>query len=311
MPFRPLLLFAAGLLAVFSVRAAEVLQVTWPTSHAAQPLKLQTPSSGLLPAFRLALNALPESSIVPLALSQPALLGLNQKQAESLRPLTAERYRLMALSPHYAKAASALPYCFSEQRPTAGLASVYVPEGATTQSPVIVFLHGYGGSFLWYQHFLTENFPHHIIICPAYGISTAEIPQNYVAESVGAVSKQLGFPLSTPCLVGLSAGGFGACRLYVAAPYFYSQMICLAAYPTDDTLARFARDSWPRFLSGGAEPFVSSGDFQQRMTSVRRVCPAIEASTIPGADHFFLLTHPEQSVEHLRRWLLAKPPANK
>jgi pimeloyl-ACP methyl ester carboxylesterase len=217
----------------------------------------------------------------------------------------------MAQSSLYTNAQSALPYCFSEKQPDDGMASVYVPDGAATNTPVILFLHGTGGSFLWYQHCLSDNFSNHIIICPAYGINTSTVPQAYVAESVSAVSKRLGFPISTPCLVGLSAGGFGACRLYVAAPRYYSQMICLGAYPLDDTVSRFAPDSRPRFLSGAREPFVSSGDFQRRIGRVRRICVGVEEATIPGADHFFLLTHPQQTAEHLKQWLSAAPQAGK
>lgn len=287
---------------------AELMQITWPTVHAAPPLKPQGPASDLLPAFRVAIEWLPESSIVTLALSQPALLGLTEKQAAGLQPLVAERYNLMARSLCYSNASSAVPYCFSAQRSTKGFASVYVPENATTNTPVILFIHGYGGSFLWYQHYLSESFSNHIIICPAYGISTATIPQAYVAECVAAVSKRVGFPVSTPSLVGLSAGGFGVCRLYVAAPQYYRQMICLGAYPPDETVARFVQDSRPRFLSGGMEPFVASGDFQQRINRIRSACPAVEMSTIPGADHFFLLTHLKGTVEHLSRWLSTTRP---
>jgi pimeloyl-ACP methyl ester carboxylesterase len=282
--------------------SAEVVQVSWPTAHAAQPLELQQPAANLLPAFRIAIAALPESSIVALALSQPALLGLTENQARELQPLTAQRYRLMASS-IYSNAPSALSYCFSAQRPKTGQASVYVPGFATNTTPVILFLHGYGGSFLWYQHYLSENFPKYIIVCPAYGMSTANISQAYVSEALGAVSRKLSFPLSTPSLIGLSAGGFGACRLYVAAPRYYSQMVCLAAYPTDDTISRFSRDLRPRFISGATEAYVTSGDFQRRVDRLRRSCPAVEVATVPNADHFFLLTHPKETVKHLREWL--------
>jgi pimeloyl-ACP methyl ester carboxylesterase len=292
----------AFIIAVFRGFSAEVIQVSWPTSHAAQPLELQPAAANLLPAFRIAIAALPESSTVALALSQPALLGLTESQARELQPLTAQRYRLMASS-IYSNAPSALLYCFSAQRPKTGLASVYVPDAATNTTPVILFLHGYGGSFLWYQHYLSENFPKHIIVCPAYGMSTANIPQAYVTEALGVVSKKLGFPLSTPSLIGLSAGGFGAGRLYVAAPRYYSQMLCLAAYPTDDTVSRFSRDSRPCFLSGANEAYVASGDFRRRIDRLRRTCPTVEVATVPNADHFFLLTHPKDTAMYLHKWL--------
>lgn len=264
---------------------------------------LQRPASDYLPSFRVAIEWLPESSIVALALSQPSLLGLTQEQSARLQPLVAKRYSLISGSPCYSNAPSAVPYCFSAQRPTNGFASVYVPENATADTPVILFIHGYGGSFLWYQHYLSDSFSNHIIICPAYGISADTIPQAYVTECLTAVSRRVGFRVSAPHLLGLSAGGFGVCRLYVAAPQYYRQMICLGAYPTDDTLSRFARDSRPRFLSGELEPYVVSGDFQRRIGRIRGSCPTVEMATIPGADHFFLLTHPKGTIEHLNRWL--------
>lgn len=293
----------AILLAGFSTIHAEVIQITWPTVHAAQPVQLPAPAADFLPSFRVALSTLPESSIVALALSQPAILGLSPQQALGLQQGIAQRYQLMEQSPDYTHALSALAYCYSAQKPATGLASIYVPKGANAESPVILFLHGLGGSFLWYQHYLSESFPHHLIICPAYGVNPATIPQTYVEESIAAASRRLGFAVSTPCLVGLSAGGFGVCRLYVAAPNFYSQMICLGAYPMDDTVNRFGRDSRPRFLSGAAEPFVTSGDFRQRINRVRSTCPGVEAVVVSGADHFFLLTQPKETVEQLRRWI--------
>jgi pimeloyl-ACP methyl ester carboxylesterase len=246
-----------------------------------------------------------------LALSQPTLLGLTQQQAKELQPLVAHRYALLEQSALYSNVKSALPYCFSAQRPTNGLASAYVPTGATSNTPTILFIHGYGGSFLWYQHYLSENFPGHIIISPAYGISGATIPQAYVAESVDAVSKRLGFKLSNSNLIGLSAGGFGACRLYTLEPRFYRQMICLAAYPPDDTLSQFRRNSRPRFLVGAMEPYVATGEFNRRIDRVRRVCSTVEAETIPKSDHFFLLTEQAVTVDSLRKWLTSDPAENR
>src|SRR5262249_27153679 len=122
---------------------------------------------------------------------------------------------------------------------------------------------------------------------------------------------RLGFAISTPQLVGLSAGGFGACQLYVSAPHFYSRMICLGAYPPDGTIPRFSPDLRPRFLVGEIEPYVANGEFARRMDRIRQNCPAVEAVTIRGADHFFLVTHSEQTKKSLRQWISADAEANK
>lgn len=293
------LLFAGSL----KGHAEEVIRVTWKTAHAAAPPQFSRPAADFLPMFRLALTTLPESAIVALALSQPALLGLTPAQAAMMRPLVAERYALIAKSPVYSGVASALPYCFAEKRPQEGLALVHVPEGVNARTPVLLFLHGYGGSFLWYQQLLAEHFGTHIIICPAYGINTSTIPGEYVQECMQAVGMRLGRPVVQPVLLGLSAGGFGACDVYTKHPERFDRLICLAAYPPEDLLLKFPRDARAAFIAGGNEYFVKSGDFARRIAQVRRLAPVTQAFTVPEADHFFLLSHTAQTVARLREWM--------
>lgn len=279
------------------------MQVTWKTAHAAAPPQFTRPTADFLPAFRLALTALPESAIVALALSQPTLLGLTNAQATTMRPLVAERYALIAKSPVYSSVTSALPYCFAEQRPQEGLALVHVPAGADSRTPVLVFLHGYGGSFLWYQHLLAEHFPKCVIICPAYGINTSTIFSEYVQECVQAVGARLGRPVIKPVLIGLSAGGTGACDIYTRHPERFDRLICMAAYPPEDLLLKFPRDAKAAFIAGGAEYFVKSGDFSRRIAKIRQFAADTQEFIVPQADHFFLLSHTALTMAKLREWL--------
>lgn len=292
------LLFGAS-----AVPAAEVIQVTWKTQHAAPPPQLAKAAADLLPAFRLALAAMPESASVALALSQPALLGISPAEAATLRPRVAARYELIAKSPVYAKVPSALPHCFAEKQPQHGLALVHVPDGMNDETPVLVFLHGYGGSFLWYQHLLAEHFPGHVILCPVHGITTAAISPEYVRECLEAVSTRLRRPINKPALVGLSAGGTGACHLYTRHPKRFDRMICLASYPAADLIPSFPRQGRAMFMAGGEEPFVTAGDFVRRVSQVRQRAPATQAWIVASAGHFFLLTHTAETVERLRLWL--------
>lgn len=249
------------------------------------------------------MHALPEASTIALALTQPSVLGLSAEQATALRPLLREQYELMGKTAEYQHAPTLLPYCFSEQQPAAGRASVYVPTGAGAATPVLFFLHGYGGSLRWCQYYLSSAFPSHIVICPAFGIGDAAMPPTYAEETLRAVAKQMNFPLQRPALIGLSAGGFTACRLFVSMPHTWSQLICLAAYPPDDAQDRFTPEMRVRFLSGGAESFVSMGELRRRVARVRRTCANVEASVVSGGDHFFLLTHRKESEAQLQRWL--------
>jgi pimeloyl-ACP methyl ester carboxylesterase len=289
--------------------AQEAIRITWPSKHASKPAALQRPAADLLPAFRAALGILPESNIVALALSQPAFLGLSEPEAARLRQLTSERYGLIQKDATFRKAASALSYCYSEQTPTQGLASVYRPRDSSARTPCLFFLHGYGGSFLWSQHLLAEAFPDHIIICPAYGISSGVMPEAYLAECLTAAERTLGHSIARPTLLGLSAGGFGAVRIYAQAPGRYRSLIVLAAFPPEDALNRFDKRMSVYFLAGSRESYVASGQFERGMRSLRSRGARIESRILQEADHFFLLSRREETLGIIRSWLDASVAA--
>lgn len=281
----------------------EVIQLTWPTRSAAQPVTLAPAAAAYLPTFRAALGVLPESSIVALALSQPAFLGLTPTDAQSLQAQVGERYRQIGIDPVFKLAPSALPYCFAERTPTNGLALLYQPKDCTSNTPSLLFLHGYGGSFLWYQHLLAEMFPDRIIICPAYGISPATIPVAYVNECVRAAERHLGQRIAAPALVGLSAGGFGAARLYAHAPELFSSLTLIASYPPADILPRFRAGMDVFAISGGNEDYVRSGLFRRSLESIRSKAATVQFEVLPNANHYFLLARREETMKLLRSWL--------
>lgn len=288
---------------VGSGRGAEVVRLDWDTKHGAPPPQLDGQAAQLLPAFRIGLATLNEAAVVQLALAQPAVLGLTEAQSAVLRPLMVERYRIIADSPVFSRAESLLADCFQEGKAARGSANLYVPDKASASTPVIVFLHGYGGSFLWYQHWLAELFPDTIILCPAYGLNPATMPAASMKEAMAAAAKHLGFQLPPASLIGLSAGGFGVCRLYADDSRGYSRLICMAAFPPAETLGRFKKDSSLFFVAGGSELFVESGQLGRSVQSIRRKAPSAEMKSIPGAGHFFMLTHPQPTRDILKSWI--------
>lgn len=305
---------AMCLLVIIGLTRAEgagVVRLEWPTKHGAPAPQLDGQAAQLLPAFRIGLATLNEAAVVQLALAQPAVLGLTEAQSAVLRPLMVERYRLIAESPVFSGAKSLLADCFQETRAARGAANLYVPDKVSAGAPVIVFLHGHGGSFLWYQHWLAEVFPDSVILCPAYGMSPAMIPAAYVKEAVAAASKHLGFQLQKPTLIGLSAGGFGACRVYAGDSPGYVRLVCMAAFPPEETVGRFKKDSALFFVSGGSEFFVQSGQLGRTVQGIRRNVPSVEMTSIPGAGHFFMLTHSEATREILKRWLGFMPASSR
>jgi predicted esterase len=307
-------IFAVGLILGLAtccnnVWSQEVFRITWPTTHASPPATIPNASSNLLSAIRVGLIFFSESNVVDMITSQQALLGISAQDAARLKKLFGERYRLIQNDPVFRDAPSALSYCFSAETPTEGLALVYSPRKFDANSPALVFLHGYGGSFLWSQQLLAESFPDHLIICPAFGISSAMMSSAYLSECLQAVQKKVGHPIRTPVLIGLSAGGFGATRIFTQSPNQFSRLIVLAAYPPAETLTRFGKTMSARFLAGAKEDYVQSGLFARYMHSIQPRLGDLEFQTIPDADHFFLLEKREATFKVLRSWI--ETPATK
>jgi pimeloyl-ACP methyl ester carboxylesterase len=290
-------------LALNWARSQEVVRITWPTSHASPPATIPNTSPDELSAIRLGLLFLSESNAAQLAANQASALGFSEKDARDLRELFSERYRIIQNDPVFRYVASALPYCFSAQTPTEGLALVYNPKKLDPESAPLVFLHGYGGSFLWTQQLLAEAFPNRLIICPAFGIGSDPMPSAYLSECLHAAEKKLGHETKSPVLIGLSAGGFGACRIYAQLPKQFSRLVVLAAYPPNETLGRFNKGMSVRFLAGAKEDYVQSGLFGRDMQSIRPRVGDLQFQTVPDANHFFLLSKKEQTLKILRSWL--------
>lgn len=286
--------------------AAEVRILEWESRFTAAPVTgLGREAEAWLPTFRLALETLPESAIVALALSQPAVLGLPPDQANGLLPLVTRRYEAMAVDPVYARVPSALPYCFAATRPMKGRATVYVPDRLKPATKLLVFLHGYGGSFLWYQHYLSERFPDRVVLCPAFGISGGAMSVNYVREAIRAAEAELGWrPTAPPDLVGLSAGGFGASVIFASSLSDFSSLLVLAAYPPAAVETSILGRPKASFLAGDQESFVLDGRWRRwQEVQRKRSKGGAGFSLIAGGGHFFMLSHPDETTAWLREKL--------
>ena len=280
----------------------QVLEVQWATVNGAAPFPLEGETRDWLPALRMAVNAMPEESVISMCLTQSELMGLTTEEAKHLGLLFSSYYKRVRQTKAFIDAPSALAYCFSETKPRQGLATVYVPGKFTAGTKAIVFLHGYGGSLLAYLHYLSNTYPNDLIICPAYGISPDRIPFEYVAEAEKAVSARLHTAIENPLLIGLSAGGFAAGRLFAQRPESFRKVCCIAAYLPSDALARLNRTMNLRFIAGGKEPYVADGSFRQQMLAIKPIVRSLDWRIVDKADHFFLLSHEELTQKVLREW---------
>ncbi len=298
--------FALGIVGALSgLGAQEVLRVTWPTRHAAPAASASPEVAPYLPLLRASLDRMPESAVVKLALSRAGLLGVASGESERLGELVGRRYALIAADPVFKSVPSTLPYCFAESRQRQGLALVYRPRVLHERTPVLLFVHGYGGSFLWHLHQLAEWFPDHVIVCPSYGVDPSDISAAYLAECIRETTTTLGRALGRPALVGFTAGGFGVVRVYATDPAPYRQLVVLAAYPPDESFRAWPRSAHAGWIVGAREDYVADGGFATYAKSLAARSARFDSKVVVGAGAFFPLTHPEETRKTLRSWLSA------
>jgi pimeloyl-ACP methyl ester carboxylesterase len=280
--------------------AQQVIQVTWPTRYAAEPPTLDEQERLWMPTFQFALKSMPEETSMSFALGQPQLLGLDAAEAARLRALFSNYYARVRQPGPFQAAPSALPYCFAGTKPTHGLATVFVPAKITANTRVIVFLHGDGGSLLAYAHYMANTFSNDVIVCPAYGISPGIVPAQYVNEAINTAARRIGQVRGKPILIGLSAGGVGACRIYAANPDAFDRLICLGSIPPSDATVKFTSKMKVTFISGSREPHIANGSLERQLNRLRLRAGAVQSAVISGADHYFLISHEGQTRKALR-----------
>jgi|GEM_PF-1123143 len=283
---------------------ATVLSTTWPSQVTAPPVDAKHLAGGkaTLGLVQLAVASTSEKDLVAVASIGGVALGLPSDPAEQLQRLLVERYASMAKNPTFRDAPSALRYCYSAEQPPHGMATCYVPSDVNSDTEVVLFLHGFGGSFLYTLHELATVFPDRIIVAPAFGISCAQISQPYINECLESVAKKLEIKLRQPLLIGLSAGGFGAFDRYVDRPTAYESLICLAAFPSDYARGRLPEKGRIRLMAGARESFVTDGRLAVCVSDLNRRVADFEYTTIANGGHFFLLTHPEATRAKLHIW---------
>jgi len=222
---------------------------------------------------------------------QGQLLGLENAESKQLQILFSNYYARVRQSGPFSNAPSALPYCFAQTKSANGLATIYVPAKITDGTRTILFLHGYGGSLLAYVHFIANTFSNDIVVCPAYGISPATVPAAYVEEGLRTASERVKYERGKPVLIGLSAGGVGACRVYAANSGAFERLICLGSIPPNDATSNFDSSMKIHFISGAREPHIVDGSFDLRLRQLRSRAVSVNSELIPEANHYFLLFH--------------------
>ena len=260
----------------------------------------------LEPAFRAGLASFPEATLVNGALMLGGqTLGLTAQEATNLNSLLTATYSRISKDPAFSKLPSALPFCLSSQKQTNGHYFVSTPKEISPTTPVIVFLHGYGGNFHFYVWALRESLPEAIIICPSWKESWYGGSSRYVIESVEDARGRFRFGTTNQWLMGISAGGRAGFALYPQQATQFRGYICLASAPEAVSINRLRRESRILMINGSHDPMAPMDYVRSQVALLKRRVPTARLEEL-SADHFFILSERERCFQLVREFLQSK-----
>jgi len=256
--------------------------------------------------FRIGLQTLPEGLLVVGALSLGSdNLGLSTAQGTNLVSLMGDVYAKIATDVAFSNVSSALPYGFSETKNTMGHYFLYHPNPVPKNPVPMVFLHGYGGNFLFYTWVLKEQFPDAVIMVPSWGVSWGNGSAAYVKEMLADAERRLGMSVRKPWLMAISGGGPAGFRIYNQDASEYAGYVCLASSPDAPTAGKLRKDLRILMVNGTSDTAFPIDAVRKRAKLVGQRVPTLTLFEIKS-DHFFLLSKTREVFEQVRKFMDVK-----
>ncbi len=238
--------------------------------------------------------------IVFLGASQ--LFGIAEKQADKLGKLLEDVYKEISEDAAFSKLKSALPYCFATKPHSKGQYNIYLPAGADKDSEVIIFLHGYGGNFIYYTWVLAQEFPGAIVLVPSCGVSWEQGKAGYLKDMMADTDKHLEFELARPWLFALSAGGPAGFRIYGEEPGTYKGLVSIASAPYSGDAKSLKKDMRILMINGKADDRFPLSIVTSKAKEVEKAVRDFEFVVVEG-DHFFMLSNREECFGAIKKFM--------
>jgi pimeloyl-ACP methyl ester carboxylesterase len=243
---------------------------------------------------------LPESitvkSVVVIGHSQ---VGLTTKETEGLYASLDRVYGSISSDPLFNNIHSALPYCLAEERPSQGHYFAYYPEKVTDDTRVIVFLHGFGGNFLFYAYLLKEEFPDAVVLLPSWSASWHDGTMQYLDDMYKDVKRRRSLSIGKPCLMAISGGGPAGFRLYNEQPDRFSCYVSIASAPPLRIVPALKEDLKILMVNGRQDSGFRIAHVESLASRIAERLPHFQLHVLDG-DHFFLLSHREETFRVIK-----------
>jgi pimeloyl-ACP methyl ester carboxylesterase len=229
-------------------------------------------------------------------------IGLSAKETQGLRASLDEVYNRISSDALFTNISSALPYCLADKRPTHGHYFAYFPQKVTDATHVIVFLHGFGGNFLFYMYVLKEEFRDAVVLVPSWDSSWHDGTMQYLDDMYKDVKLKRPVSIHKPYLMAISAGGPAGFRLYNEKPDRFSCYVSIASAPSFGVVPVLKDNLKILMLNGRQDSGFRIARVQPIASKLAERLPHFQFHVVDG-DHFFFLSKREDTFRIIKAFL--------
>jgi surfactin synthase thioesterase subunit len=283
--------------------AGKVESCNFPTQSLPPPFKPPKRFAQGYKLFQAGEGFLPEETVVKgVVLMGGSQVGLTSKEVQELYTNLDQVYGRISSDALFKDIHSALPYCLADKRPSQGHYFAYYPEKAGDDTQVIVFLHGFGGNFLFYTYLLKEEFPRAIVLLPSWGASWQDGTMQYLDDMYQDVKQQKSLSIRKPCLMAISAGGPAGFRLYNEHPDRFACLVSLASAPPGASVPALKKDLRILMVNGKQDSGFRIAQVRAIASRLSEKLPHFQFNELEG-DHFFLLSQRAETFRVIKAFL--------
>lgn len=267
-------------------------------------------------------NLLPEADLLRLAFTLAPLVDriLTRQQGRALRQWTSEIYAQVNQDRQFRALGSVLPLVSGAAWSAgSGHGLLYVPPGLdrSRPAPILVFLHGSGGSFQAYSWILSgvANELGMVVAAPSGGLGwwPAEKIERVIEQTLADAAREVPIDPRAVHLLGLSNGGLGVSRAgrllspKLASLTFLCPVLDEGATNSDDFLRQW-RGRPIQLLSGALDDRIPAAYLATHAALWQAAEIRLRQRVVADGDHFLIFNQRQLVVQQLVEWLRTLPP---
>ena len=214
---------------------------------------------------------------------------ISTKQQNELTSRLGKIYLSIGEDPDFENISHSLSYSYNSTAINKGHYFIYKPENITERTDCKIFLHGFGGNFLYYIWLMKNEYPNSVIIAPTFSYSWRNGTVSYFNDVIDDVKKSLSIEINETWLFAISDGGPAGFNIYNEYADFIKGYICIASGPFNFSPNIFKDKLNVLMINGTNDSRVKIENIRKIVSRLEPTIKNLEYHELDG-DHFFMLT---------------------